>query len=147
MVTIVTLMPNIQSVLRINMTTLSLERSTNPPTLLARQTERRPRMIRTDSHVAQRSLTKLPPLTKVNCPTSVPSTGKSHTVKPVIRGHPGYILVVSPIHGHLVNHGTHWCPGVCSFSGFCLQTVQQACKFYPTVRNFNIVTNVLARFE
>ena len=75
MVTTVTLMPNIQSVLQINMTTLSSETSTSPPTPLALQTEHRLRMIRTDSHAAQRSLTKLPPLTKVNCQTSVPSTG------------------------------------------------------------------------
>ena len=34
-----------------------------------------------------------------------------------------------------------------SFSGFSLQTVQQACKFYQTVQNFNIVTNVFARLE
>ena len=32
--------------------------------------------------------------------------------------------------------------GMCSFSGFSLQTVQQACKFYQTVQNFNIVTYV-----
>ena len=37
--------------------------------------------------------------------------------------------------------------GVCSFSGFCLQTVQQLCKFYPTVQNFNIVTYVCVRLE
>ena len=37
--------------------------------------------------------------------------------------------------------------GVCSFSGFCLQTVQQACKFYQTMQNSNIVTYVFARLE
>ena len=101
--TTATLMPNIQSVRQINMTTLSSERSTNPPTPLALQTEDHPRMTRTDSHAAQQSLTKLPPLTKVNSPTSVPSTGKYCTVKPLI--HPSSILcthlIDSPIHGHL----------------------------------------------
>ena len=39
------------------------------------------------------------------------------------------------------------CTGVCSFSGFCHQSVQQVCKFYPPVQNFNIVTCVFARLE
>ena len=38
-------------------------------------------------------------------------------------------------------------PGVCSFSGCLIQTVQQECKFYQTVQNFNIVTYVFARLE
>ena len=82
----VTLMPNIQSVLQINMTTLSSETSTSPPTPLVPQTEGHLRMIRTDSLEAQQSLTKLPPSTKVNCPTSVPSTGEYNAVKLAIHG-------------------------------------------------------------